>query len=71
MFGYILTYAKKIVLVPNILIGCSVGAVIAGSNAVDEAVGKELIWYILVYIYIYIFKFKATKVRNMCRLNEN
>ena len=55
MFGYILTHAKKIVLVPNIAIGCSVGAVTAGSNAVDEAVGKELIWYILVYIYIYIY----------------
>ena len=24
-----------------------------------------------IYIYIYIFKFKATKVRNVCRLNEN
>ena len=24
-----------------------------------------------VYEYIYIFKFKATKVRNVCRLNEN
>ena len=37
--------------------------------------------YIYIYIYVfmyvcmsvclYIFKFKATKVRNMCRLNEN
>ena len=29
--------------------------------------------YICVYIYICIFKFKfkATKVRNVCRLNEN
>ena len=26
---------------------------------------------IYIYIYIYIFKFKATKVRNVCRLNEN
>ena len=29
------------------------------------------LWYIYIYIYIYIFKFKATKVRNVCRLNEN
>ena len=27
--------------------------------------------YIHIYIYIYIFKLKATKVRNVCRLNEN
>ena len=27
--------------------------------------------YIYIYIYIYIFKFKATKVRNVYRLNEN
>ena len=26
---------------------------------------------IYLYIYIYIFEFKATKVRNVCRLNEN
>ena len=25
----------------------------------------------IYYIYIYIFKFKATKVRNVYRLNEN
>ena len=26
----------------------------------------------IIYIYMYIiFKFKATKVRNVCRLNEN
>ena len=27
--------------------------------------------YIYIHIYIYIFKFKATKVQNVCRLNEN
>ena len=27
--------------------------------------------YKYIYIYIYIFKFKATKFRNVCRLNEN
>ena len=29
--------------------------------------------YICVYLYIYLytFEFKATKVRNVCRLNEN
>ena len=35
----------------------------------------QSIYYIHIhtylYICIYIFKFKATKVRNVCRLNEN
>ena len=27
--------------------------------------------YTYIFIYTHIFKFKATKVRNVCRLNEN
>ena len=27
--------------------------------------------YIYIYIYMYVFKIKATKVPNVCRLNEN
>ena len=43
------------------------------NNVVKYYIGRMYILYtyIYIYIYIYIFKFTATKVRNVCRLNEN